>query len=358
MDDVYAMELLRQSLIDACEREDRLILEFQTAQKEMEEMRRLAFVDRVRFQEIDEALEIEESKTNAERLARHEAEAKTRQYCLEISKTKQREHIANEHCDAAESEVLRLQRDLSKERAATVAMDRASSQLRDGLDLAKLNEMVASEQLIVAKAKLCELQKELRLATYRANMLERQGRELEESFEKEHRRTEETETALRAVTCESESNRLKLSEALEKYHHLAAKHNECDSPEFVTVPASKTGSMEVDKQYHAGAESRDQRNATGEQILRIDRGTEQKMVATDLPAFPEPAILRPALALVTACHPENLKATGEILPTSRANLRNILWSYVGRLHLLVRIISRRERFQHWINESDELCTVV
>ena len=114
------MELLRQSRTNARDEEHELTLKLQAAQEEIEELKRGAMTNKERFQKFDEALEVEEAKTNDERLARREAEETSRQHRAELSKAKRKEAIANEHCDAAEAEILNLKRDLSSERSAVV----------------------------------------------------------------------------------------------------------------------------------------------------------------------------------------------------------------------------------------------
>lgn len=118
MDNAYAVELLRESFINACEREDGLTLELETAQKQMEELRRCPMMSKARSHDIEETLAIEEVKTNKERLAKQEAEATTRHYRAEALRAKQKESVANEHCDAAEVEVSRLQKEVSTEHSA------------------------------------------------------------------------------------------------------------------------------------------------------------------------------------------------------------------------------------------------
>ena len=352
MDDVYAMELLRQSVIDACERENGLSLELQAAQKQMEELREHALRNRVRLQELDEALEIEEAKSNAERLARQQAEEKQRQHLVEVSKAKEMAIIAGKHCDAAEQEILRLQSDLSTERAATVAADRISYQLREDLEFARLNEMAAYNRVNAAEAKVYTLQEGLQLVTERADMLERRTREFEEAFEEEHQQLEEAKNALSTITHEFESTNLRLTETLEKYLDFEANHIKCDFGKDMAA-ILKTDSVNVDNHADAGSETK---SPNSEQIFNFERQTEEETrvsgalkdgtVATNMPDIPEPAVLRPALASARACQVEIFQATGRAGPAPRTNPRNPLWRCLWRmppksLHLFFRISGRR-----------------
>lgn len=351
MDDVYATELLQQSLIDACEREKGLNLKLQAAQDEMEELKRRAFVHKRRFQELDEALEIEEAKTNAERLARQEAEETARQHGVEVLTARKNETIAKEHCDAAESEILRLQSDLSMERSTTAGMDLQLCHFREDLGQSEYNGMVAYENLQAAKAKVCALQDDLGVALDRISMLERQARESEAAFKKEHWRVEEAEQASCAIADELKSNKSEPSNTLEKYNDPQAQHIERDSVESAATTASDTDRLNVDSQSNVELESVDSRSSEYERVpvSKTDKSMEETMSTAenrkinplDMPALPEPARLRPALASVTVCQVEIFKTTGRILPAPRVNLRSPPWRCFWRfrsnsLHLLFR----------------------
>lgn len=362
MDDVYAMEVLRQTLIDACEREKGLALKLEAAHQEMGQLKRRAFVHQAKFRELDKALEVEEAKTNAESLARQKAEETERQHRVEVSEAKRMETIANEHCDAAESEVLRLRKDLSIQRSTTEAADLLSRRLREELGLAEHNGMVAYNQLIAAKAKVCTLQEDLGVATDHIKLLERQARDFGKLLQAEHQQVKETENALSATADELKRNQSKLGDILEKYNDVEGKHIKCDNGRFLGAAALDNERVDVEKQPSMQVRGEDFSSSKheGEQVLDIPNAiekttffrnrlsTEKKppIITTEMPALPEPAILRSALMSVTACQVEIFKTTGKLLPSPRANLRNpprkiFYWLRPDSLHSLFRGISRR-----------------
>ncbi len=340
------MELLRQSRTNARDEEHELTLKLQAAQEEIEELKRGAMTNKERFQKFDEALEVEEAKTNDERLARREAEETSRQHRAELSKAKRKEAIANEHCDAAEAEILNLKRDLSSERSAVVAADRLSCRLREDIGLAKLNEKVAYEQLTAARAKVSTLQEDLGVAIDHISLLECQVRDHEDSLKKEHQRIEETEEALGSVTCELEKTRSRLGKILEKYDKLEAKHNKRGAGIAVTALAFHTdrAAFDTESPVHHEREAFMRSAQEGEQVFENDRGMgktaaasvrlrtakDQAIISSGLPALPEPAILRPVLTSVTSCHVEIFMTPGTPRPVPRANLKNPLWRYFWR----------------------------
>ncbi len=356
------MELLRQSRNNSRDGEHELTLKLQAAQEEMEELKRGAMTNKERLQKFDEALEVEEAKTNDERLARREAEETLRRHRAELSKAKRKEVLANEHCDAAEAEIFILQRDLSSERSAVVAADRLSCRLREDMGLAKLNEKLAHEQLTAARAKVCTLQEDLGVAIDHISLLERQVRDHEDSLKKDRQRIEETEEALGSVTDELEKTRSTLGEILEKYDMLEAKHNKRGAGIAVTPPAFHTDRAAIDKEspVHHEREVFVRSAHEGEQVVESGRGMEktaaanvrlrtakdQAIITSGLPALPEPAILRPVLTSVTSCHVEIFMTPGRPVPDHRANLKNPLWKCFWKfpsksLYLLFRGPGRR-----------------
>lgn len=344
------MELLRQSLIDAGEREDGHVLALQAAQEEMEELRRRTIMFKMKYQELDDALEVQEGKTNAERLARQEAEEITRQHRAEVLEANRGETIANEHCDAAESEVLRLQRDLSTERSATLARDLLLCQLREDLELAEHNETAAYDQLEAAKAKICTLQENFGAATNRISMLECQARDLEEKFVKDHQRVGEKEKAPNAVLHQVRNSTAQSSDIAERYNGVKTKRNKCDFTKIGAATAFDTDRVGIDEESHVSHENGDPLNSKleSEPVPYIDGSMEETTVikatsgvalsrmifATETPALPEPAILRPALASVAICQVEPSKATGRVLAAPRSNLNHRPWrKYFWKLPL-------------------------
>ena len=362
MDNVYAMELLQQSLTNAREGEHELTLKLQAAQEEIEELKREAMTNKTRFQELDEALEVEEARTNVESLAKQEAEETSRQHRAEASKAKRKETIANKHCDAAEAEILKLQKDWSSERSAVVAADRLSCRLREDIGLAKLNEKVVLDQLTAARIKVCTLQEDLEVAIDRITMLECQARRFEDSLKEDHQRMEEAEKTLGALTYELEKTRSTLGETLEKYDRLEAKHSKREFALAVTATAFDPDRPEIDKEPPVHHESKPSAgpNHQREQVPEIERSMEktaaanvrlrkakdQAIVGPKLPTLPEPAILRPILTSVTSCHVEVFMTPGRIVAVPRANLKKPLWKCFWRfpsnsLYLLFRGSGRR-----------------
>ena len=102
-------ETLWSKLLSAKEREDGLISELQVAQSSMQELTSLAAGYKAKYQQLDDMLEAEQIKTDAERQARLEAEETLRCHRAEVSKLRRNETNANLHCEAAETEVINLQ---------------------------------------------------------------------------------------------------------------------------------------------------------------------------------------------------------------------------------------------------------
>ena len=359
MDDVYAMELLQQSLIDASDRENQLMLELQAAQEAMEQWKHAAFVSKSKFQELDQALEDEEVKTNAERLARQEAEEATRQHQIELLKAKQRETIANDHCDAAEVEVLRLQSELSAQCSARAAADLVLSQVGEDLRLAEHNGNTTFGQLNVAKAKISTLLKDLGIAKTRISILEGQAREPGENSEKEHEQKEEEGSGLCGISHELKNLWLELKVILGMYNDIFAEHSRRNVATAMAATALSGNVIDVNNRLHPAVESG---NSIGsgqvyEQVLDFERrigdrtavkaasGLERKQ-PTKMPALPEPAILRSALTSTTTCQLDMFKVTPKLLPAPRAKLQNSAFQCLWRarsnsLHVPVRGPGRR-----------------
>ena len=358
MDDVYAMELLQQSLIEASEREKQLILDLQAAQEKVEQWKQAAFVSKSRFQELDQVLEDEEVKTNAERLARQGAEELTRQHHAEVLEAKRKESTANRQCDAAESEVLRLQSQLSAQRSAKVDADVILGQLREDLRLAELNGNTTSGQLHVAKTEILTLQKDLGVAMTRISIVERRARDSEETVKKEHERREEAEATLSAMSHECKDKALKLRKILGMYNELYAEHSQCGFAEYVAAKALDTNVIDASRDTHIALENGDSIGSEQklDRVLDAERSIEKGVmleaalgtgnnklsITTGMPAFPEPVVLRPAMASqVEAC-----KGAGRVCPARRSNQQTSTWKCSWRLrsnplHIFFRCSGRR-----------------
>lgn len=295
MDDIYAMELLQQRLIDASEREKKLIMDIKIAQEEREQWKYAAFVSKSRFQELDQALEDEEVKTNAERLARQEAEEMAQRHRAEVLDAKQKESIANKHCAAAESEVLRLQSELETQCSAKSNTDVVLSQLSEDLRLAEFNGNTSFGQLRVAKATISTLLEDLGVAKDHISILERQATE--------HEPMGEDESAFSRISHELKSLWLKFREILRTYNDIYAEHSRRTFARFVVATVLKARESLGSKQGL-------------EQVLDIEKGIGRRAFVkatlgpgrNNLIAFPEAAVLRPGLTSVPACHVKISKA--------------------------------------------------
>lgn len=353
MDDVYATKLLQQSLIEVSDRENQLTLDLQAAQEVVEQWKQAAFMSKAKFQELDQALEDEEVKTNAERLARQKAEEATRQHQIEVLEAKKKEAVANDHCDAAELEVLRLQSELSAQCSARAAADLVLSQLSEDLRLAELNGNTTFRQLHVAKAKISTLLEDLGAAEHRISILEGQAREPEKSSEKEHEEMEEEGSALCGISHELKNLWLKLKVILGIYNDIFAEH----SRRNVATSMAATAVNVVDVNSKLEPKNPIGSKQTFEQLVDLERrigkktaafGTERNkpIIATEMPTFPEPAILRSALTSTTTCQLDMPKVTPRLLPKPRAKLQNSAFQCLWRarsnsLHLPVRGPGRR-----------------
>ena len=281
MDDIYAMELLQQSLIDASEREKKLMLDIQFAQEEREQWKRAAFVSKNMFQELDQALEDEEVKTNAERLARQEAEETTQLHRAQALEAKRKENIANGHCAAAESEVLRLQCELATQCSAKANTDLVLSQLSEDLRLAELNGNTSFGQLRIAKAQISTLLEDLGVAKNHISILERQATN--------HAPMNGTESIFSRISHELKSLWLKFRDILRTYNDIYAEHSRRTFTKSVVATALRARQTLGSRQGL-------------EQVLDIEKCIGKRAFArNNLLAFPEAAVLRPGLTSVPAC---------------------------------------------------------
>ncbi len=353
MDDVDAMELLKQSLINAREREERLENELEAARAETQESQRREMVLKTKYRELDDMLEVEEAKTNNERLAREKAEETVRLHQVEVLKARRNEAVANEHCEAAEAEIGRLQADLSMERSAVAAAGILSTRLQEDLRQAEINEMTAYDLLDAAKAKTRELEED---ATDRIQVLEIQAQRFEEAFQKEHQRLAEAEHALGAVIGELETSEFKLSDVVGEYEALEAK---CDTVKSVKATTCDTESDDIGEQAPNDIDIDEERM----QAVEIDRNVEEPifsetslhaakdqtiiptgMVASEIPALPEPAVLRPAQASVAANQTDIFNACGRALPAPRVNPNRLRWRFLWKLpSRSLRVLFQRGR---------------
>lgn len=345
MDDIYATELLRRNLTDALEREDNLKQALQAAETEKQSLRNHAREHKARYQKLDDLLEAEEAKTHAERLGKEEAEETTRQHRAEFLKLRRNEAIANQHCEAAESEVINLQRDLSTERSAVVAAGQLSARLREELCQAEANGMAAYDMLNAARARILTLEQDLKRATDRISVLEEQAREYEGRVEKERPRMAEAETTLSAAASETKETELKFSDLWEKYTALEAEHSKCHPADSAPATDPNTARVADETQSPILTQTTDPPPSTHAQesirtitknntvITATSRAAAKDRVLNspqpDLPTFPEQAVLRPQLASVTNFQVEIFKATGKIMPV--ADTKNLRWKFFWRL---------------------------
>ncbi len=353
MDDVYATELLQQSLIDARERAERLEMDLEAARAEMQESQRREMLCKAKYRELDDSLEAEEAKTNNERVAREKAEETVRRHQVEVLKARRSEAVANEHCEAAETEIISLQMDLSTERSALAAAGLLSTGLQEDLRQAEINEMTAYDLLDVAKAKTRELEQD---ATNRIQVLELQAQRFEEAFQSEHQRLAEAEHALGAVIAELETSEFKLSDVVGDYEALEAK---CDTTKSVAVPSCDTERNDIGEQAPNDVDADEKRR----QAVEIDRNVEEPIfgetslravrdqtivptgvVASGIPALPEPAVLRPAQASATASQMDIFNACGRALPAPRVNPNRLRWRFLWKLpSKSLRVLFQRGR---------------
>ena len=303
MDEAHAIELVRQNLIDSKKREEKLNLELLDAQHKARESNQRATYFRTKFQELDDALEAEEAKTNDERLAKEEAEERARQHQNEILKARRNEATANEHCDAAETEIIRLQQDLSTEQTTTNA-------LRENLHLSRNSEMTAYDLLHINRAKVTGLQKELDAATERIRKLEAHAGRLEETIHEHETRQQPTEEDHTFGVPQKE---------LERFEH---------------IPSDSW------KEY-TSLESRDQSRRALLSVIK-DSGA----LDAGLPALPAPVIIRPQRATTSVCNVVPFQDSIEMLPESKAKSKQVFrkcpWKFsFESLNILLQRAGRR-----------------
>lgn len=349
---LWALEV---KLSDALEREKLLTSDLRAAQSSAEELQSRAAEYKIKYQRLDDALEAEEAKTSAERLAREAAEETTREHCATVLKSKQNEAIAVQHCEAAESEVIDLQMTLSVERSATATASNLANRLQEDLELAEANERAAYDLLDAARVKVSDLQRELLDAANNLNILKGDARELEEMVQRENQRATEAENSLDVVVSELESNEIRFSDLLERYNALEAKQGErdctrCKSATMIYDTDSVDVQSPVGIQHTTLPDSERLplkstdfcRNLSETTLVDSAWSTAKSHEDSpmDLPALPEPAVLRPALASVAADHVEVLSAKGRLRPARRTTAkkprRRCLWRFpkVNTMQLL------------------------
>ncbi|KAM0805207.1 hypothetical protein BDR22DRAFT_959302 [Usnea florida] len=248
MNDAQIQEIDRQHLIEILNREDGLMLKLEAAQKEVEQLKGRAIAHEYQLHEINDLLEAEEAKTYAERVARENAEATVCHYRAEALEAKRKERVANEHCDEAESEILRLQKELATERCMMATANRLLGQAREDLVLAEANWRGSYEQLRAAKAKVNTLHHDLAISNDRVRILEDQADDLVEANLKQHQKVECAELALRTMACELEDSNMKLCDSMERHKDLELAHKRCTlSTAAVASAAAELGGAHADK---------------------------------------------------------------------------------------------------------------
>lgn len=339
---LWALEV---KLSDALEREKLLTSDLRAAQSSAEELQSRAAEYKIKYQRLDDALEAEEAKTSAERLAREAAEETTREHCATVLKSKQNEAIAVQHCEAAESEVIDLQMTLSVERSATATASNLANRLQEDLELAEANERAAYDLLDAARVKVSDLQRELLDAANDLNILKGDARELEEMVQRENQRATEAENSLDVVVSELKGNEIRFSDLLERYNALEARQGERDRTRSKSATIHDTDSVDV--QSPVGIQNTTLPDSERLRLKSTDfcrNMSETTLVDSawstakshedspmDLPALPEPAVLRPALASVAADHVDVLSAKGRLSPARRTTAKKPRRRCVWRL---------------------------
>ena len=361
MDEWYERELLRKDLIDAQERKAKLQKELQYAQAETIEAERQALHFKRKYQEIDNDLEAQEAETNRERLARERAEGAVRQAQSEVKKARRDEAIANEHCDSAEGEVIKLQKELSRERSVAVALRQKVSEIQK----AKRNEAIANDHCDLAETEIIRLQQELSkersvtaalredlrragmsetaayvlidggdatiralrghldIAKDRIRVLEVEAERREECFEEEQERLIEAEEALAAVANELKTNELKCidiwetdlaQEAGNVRYDLATSKPATDFDtdtgncnERVSVDTDENGATILSgdevggkKRAENSTKNMDERMTIIKRLLAAAAKDDAATSSRGMPLFPERAIVRPRQASMAA----------------------------------------------------------
>ena len=333
---------LASQLFEAQVREERLTLQLQTTQKELQELESRAAEFKFKYQRLDDALEAEQFKTNAERLAREEAEETIAQHRAQVLKLRRDEVNANKHCEVAEAEIINLREELSKERSKIAAWCELCSRLNEDVRRAETSELTAYDLLEAAKAKACSLQEELMDISEHKKKVEFQARSLEKRIQEEHQRATEAEHALDVLIYEVKSKDLQFSDLLEKYNALEAKHSECNTKRPVVATSSNTNSLITGTQPPPYTKSRRTSHSNHEQqrTNNLNKRTPEKPIIKPppktttsdrainppgMPTPPKPAILRPTLASI------QVEMFKPVLPVPNANTNKLRWKFFWRL---------------------------
>ena len=336
---------LASQLFDAQEREEALTLKLQTTQIKLQELENRAVEYKLGYQRLDDALEAEQFKTAAERLAREEAEETIAQHRAQVLKLRRDEVNANKHCEVAEAEIVSLREELSKERSKIAAWCELCSRLNEDMRRTETSELTAYDLLEAAKAKACLLQEELLDISEHKKNVEVQARILEKRVQGEHERATEAEHALDVLKYEVKSKDLHFSDLLEKYNALEAKHSECDTERPVVTTSSNTDSLIIGTQHPPCTKSGRtfHPNHEQERISNLNKRPAEKTIIkpppkitrsdrainpTGMPTPPKPAILRPTLASIQV---EMFKPAGRVLPAPNANTNKLRWKFFWRL---------------------------
>ena len=340
---------LGSQLFEAQEREERLTLQLQAAQEEFQELESCAAEYKLKYQHLDDALEAEQCKTNAEGLAREKAEETIAQLRAQALKLRRDEVNANKHCEVAEAEIVSLQEELTKERSKIAAWCEICSRLNEDLRRAETSELTAYDLLEAAKAKVCSLQEELIDITDHKIEAESKARGLEKRVQEEHQRATEAENALGVLMSNVKSKDVHFSDLLENYNALEAKHSECatEKPLVATIPntnslvtstqhppCTKSSAPSSPKHSHSRPNHLTKHPAEKTTIKPPPKKTmiDLSITPPGLPTPPQPAILRPALASIQV---EMFKppAAGKALPfpNTTTNTNKLRWAFFWRL---------------------------
>ena len=361
MNDAYTQGIDRQYLLDARDREDRLKLELEAAQQEVSQLKRLAISHAFTLLELNSLLEAESAKTHFELTTRQTAETTTRHHLAETREAQRNEKIANQHCEAAELEIVGLQREITTERRTKATANRLLGQLREDLGQAEANRKCADEQLDAAKGEMYTLSHDLATSTTRVSVLEHQAQEMGEIILTQHQRVEFTETALRTMASQLEDSNMKLCDSMERYEDLEALHKKCTIS--TAAAAAELGEPQADKRslhrlHRRSNPEKRERRASSSNLRQVPCSDEsmadsmtnkltlrtvetQKDTAPGTPVYSEPAKLTPAPASSVLCPVEFPKTSGKMLNGPRDIWRDPPWRllYWLRPHSL-RVLCR------------------
>ena len=334
---------LGSQLFEAQEREERLTLQLQAAQEEFQELESCAAEYKFKYQHLDDALEAEQCKTNAESLAREKAEETIAQLRAQVLKLRRDEVNANKHCEVAEAEIVTLQEELSKERSKIAAWCELCSRLNEDLRRAETSELAAYDLLEAAKAKAYSLQEELVDISEHKKEAESKARDLAIRVQEEHQRATEAENALGVLTSKIKSKDLHISDLLEKYDALEAKHSECctgrtssNTNSLVTntqhpPPCTKSIAPSISKNQHSRPNHLTKHPLEKPPIKPPPKNPTLNLAG--MPTPPQPAILRPALASIQVEMFKPPPAAGKALPfpNTNTNTNKLRWAFFWRL---------------------------